>query len=48
MTYHANEVEEFDERRVEKVVLVSVGDEHVDDRPEQIKPCDVSVVELVL
>ena len=46
-TYDAYEVEEFNERRVEKVVLVWVSDERLDDRPEQIKPCDVSVIELI-
>jgi len=47
-TYDADEVEQFDERRVEKVVLVSVGNERVDHRTEQIKSRDVSVIELIL
>jgi len=47
-TYDADEVKEFDERRVEKVVLVRVGGERVDDRAEQVEPRDVSVIELIL
>ena len=47
-TYNTDEVKELDECRVEEIVLVSVGGERLHHRPEQIKPGDVAIVELIL
>jgi len=46
-TYDADEVKEFNQGRVEEVVLVCVGNERFDHRAEQIQPRDMSVIELI-
>ena len=46
-TYNSYEVKQFNKSRVEKIVLVSVSNERIDHRPEQIEFCNVTIVKLI-
>ena len=46
-TYNSYEVKQFNKSRVEKIVLVSVSNECIDHRPEQIEFCNVTIVKLI-
>jgi len=48
VTYDADEIKEFNKCWVEEVVLVCIGNERFHDWPEQIKSCNMSIIELVL